>query len=219
MKLGKLALFPRGVQPDGAAGGDLPDAEQPRQQVVKMIPALLDEDGTEFASEHVYLYALRHSYAAAPRGRGGAARHAAEADGPPDRGDDPDLLPGDVGAQTRSNRALAPLTMDKVGRRSDFTPRWSSPSGCGRRSAGSRSRSGTAPSSTTSRRSARTAHSAAGPRLGALSYLPLTPPRPLRLPRAALKLGSGCGPRSAAGGVGTNEGDSRRRRDQHRSAR
>ena len=37
-------------------------------------------------------------------------------------------------------------------------PRWSSLSGCARRSAGFRYRSGTAPSSTTSERSARTAH-------------------------------------------------------------
>ena len=30
---------------------------------IKRIPPLLDEDGTEYGREHVYLYALRHSYA------------------------------------------------------------------------------------------------------------------------------------------------------------
>ena len=132
------------LQPDRAAGDDLADAEQPRDEVgQERSPPLLDEDGSEFGHEHVYLYALRHSY---------AQRHA-------DAGVPLDTLQKLMDHRTaattqiyyRVTWARKREAIERVSRRSrwtktaaasDFTRRWSSPSGCARRSAGSRSRSG-----------------------------------------------------------------------------
>ena len=108
------------MQPDGAAAGDPSDSEQPREQVGQVDPALLDENGAEFPSESVYLYALRHSY---------AQRHA-------DAGVPLDTLQKLMDHRTAATtqiyyrvtwarkreaiERLAPLTMDKSGRRVGF---------------------------------------------------------------------------------------------------
>ena len=161
-KLGKLALLPRRkCNPTGRLPVISPTLSYRVSKWVRSIPTLLDEDGSEFSRDRVYLYALRHSY---------AQRHA-------DAGVPFDTLQKLMDHRTAATtqiyyrvtwarkreaiERLAPLTMDRDGTpRRVPRPRWSSPSGCARRSAGSRSRSATAPSSTTSERSARTARSA-----------------------------------------------------------
>jgi integrase len=62
--LSKLPLFPRWrCNPTGRLAMISPTLSNRVTKWIKTIPPLLDEDGSEFAREHVYLYALRHSYA------------------------------------------------------------------------------------------------------------------------------------------------------------
>jgi integrase len=63
-KLGKLALLPqRKCNPTGRLPVISPTLSNRVSKWVKAIPALLDENGSEFPGGRVYLYALRHSYA------------------------------------------------------------------------------------------------------------------------------------------------------------
>jgi integrase len=127
---------------------------------IKRIPPLLDEDGTEYGREHVYLYALRHSY---------AQRHA-------DAGVPIDTLQKLMDHRTtattqgyyrvsweRKREAIervAPLTMDRSGRRTGFHATLVETERLREEIGRIPSRSGTAPNSTTSGRSAHTARSA-----------------------------------------------------------
>jgi len=62
--LSKLPLLPRRrTNPTGRLAMCSPTLSNRITKWVKTIPPLLDEDGSVFAKEHVYLYALRHSYA------------------------------------------------------------------------------------------------------------------------------------------------------------
>lgn len=62
--LSKLPLLPRRrTNPTGRLVMCAPTLSNRITKWVKTIPPLLDEDGSVFAKEHVYLYALRHSYA------------------------------------------------------------------------------------------------------------------------------------------------------------
>ena len=120
-KLGKLALLPhRKCNPTGRLPVISPTLSNRVSKWVKSIPALLDENGTAFPSESVYLYALRHSY---------AQRHA-------DAGVPLDTLQKLMDHRTAATtqiyyrvtwarkreaiERLAPLTMDKSGRRIGF---------------------------------------------------------------------------------------------------
>jgi integrase len=119
--LAKLPLFPRRrCNPTGRLAMCSPTLSNRVTKWIKTIPPLLDEDGTEFARECVYLYALRHSY---------AQRHA-------DAGVPIDTLQKLMDHRTtattqiyyrvtwsRKREAIervAPLTMDKDGRRTGF---------------------------------------------------------------------------------------------------
>ncbi|MDA8069439.1 MAG: site-specific integrase [Actinomycetota bacterium] len=62
--MSKLPLLPRRrCNPTGRLAMCSPTLSNRITKWVKTIPPLIDEDGSEFAKEHVYLYALRHSYA------------------------------------------------------------------------------------------------------------------------------------------------------------
>jgi integrase len=117
-KLGKLALLPRRkCNPTGRLPVISPTLSNRVSKWIKSIPALLDENGNAFPSESVYLYALRHSY---------AQRHA-------DAGVPLDTLQKLMDHRTAATtqiyyrvtsarkreaiEPLAPLTMDKEGRR------------------------------------------------------------------------------------------------------
>jgi integrase len=119
--LSKLPLFPRRrCNPTGRLAMISPTLSNRVTKWIKTISPLLDEDGSEFAREHVYLYALRHSY---------AQRHA-------DAGVPIDTLQKLMDHRTtattqiyyrvtwsRKREAIervAPLTMDKDGRRTGF---------------------------------------------------------------------------------------------------
>jgi integrase len=119
--LSKLPLLPRRqCNPTGRLAMCAPTLSNRVSKWVKAIPPLVDEDGTAFGSEHVYLYALRHSY---------AQRHA-------DAGVPIDTLQKLMDHRTtattqgyyrvtwsRKREAIervAPLTMNKDGRRVGF---------------------------------------------------------------------------------------------------
>jgi integrase len=119
--LSKLPLFPRRrCNPTGRLAMISPTLSNRVSKWVKAIPPLVDEDGSPFGSEHVYLYALRHSY---------AQRHA-------DAGVPIDTLQKLMDHRTtattqiyyrvtwsRKREAIervSPLTMDKDGRRVGF---------------------------------------------------------------------------------------------------
>jgi integrase len=120
-KLGKLALLPRRkCNPTGRLPVISPTLSYRVSKWVRSIPVLLDENGTAFPTENVYLYALRHSY---------AQRHA-------DAGVPLDTLQKLMDHRTAATtqiyyrvtwarkreaiERLAPLTMDKNGRRVGF---------------------------------------------------------------------------------------------------
>ena len=120
-KLGKLALLPRRkCNPTGRLPMISPTFSNRVSKWVKSIPTLLDENGGAFPIENVYLYALRHSY---------AQRHA-------DAGVPLDTLQKLMDHRTAATtqiyyrvtwtrkreaiERLAPLTMDKEGRRVGF---------------------------------------------------------------------------------------------------
>jgi integrase len=120
-KLGKLALLPRRkCNPTGRLPVISPTLGYRVSKWVRAIPTLLDENGGAFPSESVYLYALRHSY---------AQRHA-------DAGVPLDTLQKLMDHRTAATtqiyyrvtwarkreaiERLAPLTMDKDGRRVGF---------------------------------------------------------------------------------------------------
>ncbi len=117
----KLPLLPRRrCNPTGRLAMTSPTLSNRVTKWIKQIPPLLDEDGTEYGREHVYLYALRHSY---------AQRHA-------DAGVPIDTLQKLMDHRTtattqgyyrvsweRKREAIervAPLTMDRSGRRTGF---------------------------------------------------------------------------------------------------
>jgi integrase len=119
--LSKLPLLPRRkCNPTGRLAMCSPTLSNRVSKWVKTIPPLSDEDGSGFGSEHVYLYALRHSY---------AQRHA-------DAGVPIDTLQKLMDHRTtattqiyyrvtwsRKREAIervAPLTMDRQGRRVGF---------------------------------------------------------------------------------------------------
>jgi integrase len=119
--LSKLPLLPRRrCNPTGRLSMISPTLSNRVTKWLRTIPPLLDEDGSEFAREQVYLYALRHSY---------AQRHA-------DAGVPIDTLQKLMDHRTtattqiyyrvtwsRKREAIervAPLTMDKDGRRTGF---------------------------------------------------------------------------------------------------
>ena len=120
-KLGKLALLPRRkCNPTGRLPVISPTLSYRVSKWVRSIPTLLDENGTAFPIENVYLYALRHSY---------AQRHA-------DAGVPLDTLQKLMDHRTAATtqiyyrvtwarkreaiERLAPLTMDREGRRVGF---------------------------------------------------------------------------------------------------
>ena len=119
--LSKLPLLPRRrCNPTGRLAMTSATLSNRVTKWIKRIPPLLDEDGTAFGHEHVYLYALRHSY---------AQRHA-------DAGVPIDTLQKLMDHRTtattqiyyrvtwsRKREAIervAPLTMDRNGRRTGF---------------------------------------------------------------------------------------------------
>ncbi len=60
----KLPLLPRRrCNPTGRLAMTSQTLSNRVTKWIKQIPTLLDEDGSEYGREHVYLYALRHSYA------------------------------------------------------------------------------------------------------------------------------------------------------------
>ena len=62
--LSKLPLLPRRRgNPTGRLAMTSPTLSNRVTKWIKRIPPLLDEDGTQYGRDHVYLYALRHSYA------------------------------------------------------------------------------------------------------------------------------------------------------------
>jgi integrase len=120
-ELGKLPLLPRRkCNPTGRMPLFAPTLTTLVSRWVKQLPALFDEDGSEFPRERVYLYALRHSY---------AQRHA-------DVGVPIDTLQKLMDYRTtattqgyyrvawsRKREAIervAPLTIDRAGRRVGF---------------------------------------------------------------------------------------------------
>ena len=120
-KLGKLALLPRRkCNPTGRLPVISPTLSYRVSTWVRTIPTLLDENGSAFPTESVYLYALRHSY---------AQRHA-------DAGVPLDTLQKLMDHRTAATtqiyyrvtwarkreaiERLAPLTMDRCGRRVGF---------------------------------------------------------------------------------------------------
>ena len=120
-KLSKLALLPRRkCNPTGRLPVISPTLGYRVSKWVRSIPTLLDEDGSAFPIENVYLYALRHSY---------AQRHA-------DAGVPLDTLQKLMDHRTAATtqiyyrvtwarkreaiERLAPLTMDHNGRRVGF---------------------------------------------------------------------------------------------------
>ncbi len=216
----KLPLLPRRrCNPTGRLAMTSPTLSNRVTKWIKTIPPLLDEDGTEYGREHVYLYALRHSY---------AQRHA-------DAGVPIDTLQKLMDHRTtattqiyyrvtweRKREAIervAPLTMDR--RR----PPDRVPCGAGRDGAAARGdRPDPGPARVLHRAAQRPGARRAlpvqppVPGLRALPHRPLAPSRPLRLPRTAAgdpRAPPRRGP--AAGGVGAREGDPRRRRDQNGS--
>ncbi len=117
----RLPLLPRRRgNPTGRLAMTSPTLSNRVTKWIKRIPPLLDEDGSEYGREHVYLYALRHSY---------AQRHA-------DAGVPIDTLQKLMDHRTtattqiyyrvtwqRKREAIervAPLTMDRNGRRTGF---------------------------------------------------------------------------------------------------
>jgi integrase len=119
--LSKLPLLPRRrCNPTGRLAMASPTLSNRVAKWIKRIPPLIDEDGSAFGSEHVYLYALRHSY---------AQRHA-------DAGVAIDTLQKLMDHRTtattqiyyrvaweRKREAIervAPLTIDRDGRRNGF---------------------------------------------------------------------------------------------------
>ena len=120
-KLSKLALLPRRkCNPTGRLPVISPTLSYRVGKWVRSIPTLLDENGSAFPTENVYLYALRHSY---------AQRHA-------DAGVPLDTLQKLMDHRTAATtqgyyrvtwarkreaiERLAPLTVDKDGRRVGF---------------------------------------------------------------------------------------------------
>ena len=196
--LSKLPLLPRRrCNPTGRLAMTSPTLSNRVTKWIKRIPPLLDEDGSEYGREHVYLYALRHSY---------AQRHA-------DAGVPIDTLQKLMDHRTTATTQIyyrvtwaAKARSDRARRAADDGPRrppdrvprcsWSRPSGCARRSAGSRSRSGTAPSSTTSGRSGRTARSATNASAASTSApTPHTSPTSTPTSNGCWRPASGCAPR------------------------
>jgi integrase len=119
--LSKLPLLPRRrANPTGRLAMTSPTLSNRVTKWIKRIPPLIDEDGTEFGRDNVYLYALRHSY---------AQRHA-------DAGVAIDTLQKLMDHRTtattqiyyrvaweRKREAIervAPLTIDRDGRRTGF---------------------------------------------------------------------------------------------------
>ena len=117
----KLPLLPRRrCNPTGRLAMESATLSNRVTKWVNRLPPLLDEDGSEFGREHVYLYALRHSY---------AQRHA-------DAGVAIDTLQKLMDHRTtattqiyyrvawsRKREAIervAPLTMDRAGHRTGF---------------------------------------------------------------------------------------------------
>ena len=218
-KLSKLALLPqRKCNPTGRLAVISATLGHRVSRWVRSIPTLLGEDGSAFPIENVYLYALRHSY---------AQRHA-------DAGVPLDTLQKLMDHRTAATtqmyyrvtwarkreavERLAPLTMDKDGRRVGFQSslveserlreeigRIPVPFGLLHRAA--------------QRSSARRALPVQPPvpRVRALPHRPLTPARPLRLPRAAARDPRAApGRRPAARRVGAHQSDPGRRGDPHR---
>lgn len=198
VKASKLALLPRRkTNPTGRLPLISATLSFRVSRWVKAMPELLDDSGTTFPRSDVYLYALRHSY---------AQRHA-------DAGIALDTLQKLMDHRTAATTQIyyrvtwqrkrdaidqvAPLTMDKHGRRVGFHAALIESERLRQEIGASPCRSGTASSSTTSRRSARTARSATSA-WAATTSAPTPPTCPTSTPTSpdSWRRASGCASRS-----------------------